>query len=179
MTEKELIQACKQNNRKAQRLLYERLAPKMFGVCKRYVRNEADVEDVLLKGFYKVFSNLCQYSYQGSFEGWVRRIMVNESLSFLRQNKKRMGFSLVSVEEQYHLETSTNADDKLLEGDVLQLLDELPQGYRTVFNLYAIEGYGHREIAEMLGVSINTSKSQLLKARRMLQKLLIACRQEL
>ncbi len=172
MEEQYIIQACKQNDRRAQRQLYERFAPKMFGVCRRYIRNETDVEDVLLKGFFKVFSNIQQFQGQGSFEGWVRRIMVNESLMFLRKKKNLSTLSVVELNEQIDKPTEMNPESKIREGEILKLLDHLPVGYRTVFNLYAIEGYGHKEIAELLNVSINTSKSQLLKARRMLQKML-------
>ena len=171
VTENELIQACKKGNRKAQKQVYERFAAKMFGVCRRYIRNEADVEDTLLNGFFKVFSKIDKFEGKGSFEGWIRRIMVNESLMFLRKKNRSMHL-YVEVEEQYDLQTEDTADRKLAEGDILCLLDDLPTGYRTVFNLYAIEGYSHKEIAEQLGVSVNTSKSQLLKARKMLQKLL-------
>lgn len=171
VTENELIQACQKGDRKAQKQLYERLAAKMFGVCRRYIRNEADVEDTLLKGFFKVFSNIHRFEGKGSFEGWVRRIMVNESLMWIRKQKRSLHL-YVEVETQHDLKTAETADQKIAADDILCLLDELPIGYRTVFNLFAIEGFSHKEIAEQLGVSINTSKSQLLKARKMLQKLL-------
>ncbi len=172
MTEQELIQACKLGNRRAQRNMYERYAAKMFGVCRRYIKNEADVEEVLLTGFYKVFSKLEQFQERGNFEAWIRRIMVNESLMFLRKNKKDR-YLYVEVDTQSHLTDHQTADQKVAADDILSLLDHLPPGYRSIFNLYAIEGYKHREIAEMLGISINTSKSQLIKARKMLQKLLL------
>ncbi len=172
MNENALIKSCLSGDRTAQRMMYERFAAKMFGVCRRYIKNEADVEEVLLNGFYKVFSNLAKFSHKGSFEGWIRRIMVNEALMFIRKQNKVSNLQLVGLADYQHPASPQMPDRKIQEDDILCLLDDLPPGYRTVFNLYAIEGYSHKEIAEKLGVSVNTSKSQLLKARRMLQELL-------
>ena len=173
MIEAQLIRACKEGDRMAQKKLYELMAAKMFGLCRRYIKEEADVEDVLLKGFYKMFNKLEQYSGEGNFEGWVRKIMVNEALMFLRKQKSNIHLHIATIEDEaYRLPDQKKADEALAENEILKLLDLLPDGYRTVFNLYAIEGYSHKEIAEQLEVSINTSKSQLLKARRMLQDLI-------
>lgn len=172
MTEEQLIAQCNAGNRNAQRLFYERFAPAMFGVCRRYVQNQTDAEDVLVTGFYKVFSNLPQFEGKGSLDGWIRKIMVNEALTFIRQQNAKKNINWDELDTTYQGHANEYSDDKLNEKEILQLLHHLPPGYRTVFNLYAIEGYSHEEIAEMLQVSINTSKSQLLKARRMLQKLL-------
>jgi len=169
LTEQQIIEACKQNDRKAQNLLYQKYAPKFFGVCRRYIKNERDAEDVLINGFFKVFSKMEQYSGQGNFEGWMRRIMVTESLMFLR--KYNMNLSYEMKEEDAVFDKAP--DDSLLESDVMKLLDYLPVGYRTIFNLFAIEGYTHKEIGERLSISINTSKSQLIKARKKLKELLI------
>ncbi len=169
MTDAELIDLCRRENRKAQKLLYERFAPKMFGVCKRYVKVKEDAEDAMINGFYKVFSNIRSFKSKGSFEGWIRRIMVNECLMFLRkQNNFKMTVEISNVE----MKSNITAQDKLQENDILNLLNKLPTGYRTVFNLYVIEGYKHREIAEILGISINTSKSQLILAKDRMRKLL-------
>lgn len=172
MTEEQLITQCIAGNRNAQRLLYERFAPAMFGVCRRYVQNQTDAEDVLVTGFYKVFAHLHGFEGKGSLEGWIRRIMVNEALAFIRQQNAKKNLTWDELDPTYQAHANEQTDDKLNEAEILQLLHHLPPGYRTVFNLYAIEGYGHEEIADMLQISINTSKSQLLKARRMLQKLL-------
>lgn len=174
MTETQLIAACKKGNRKAQRILYERYAAKMFGVCRRYIYNEADVEDTLLNAFYKVFANIHTFEDKGSFEGWIRRIVVNESLMFLRKKKRMSTLYIEMSDKEIEVPTAAKAQEDLQEADILKLLDELPDGYRTVFNLYVIEGYKHREIADMLNISINTSKSQLIKARKMLRDLLQA-----
>lgn len=141
----------------------------MFGVCRRYIKNEQDAEDVMINGFFKVFTKIEQFNDKGSFEGWIRRIMVNESLMFLR--KYNMNLSIEIHENQ--AVTEMEPDTAIREEDILKLLDLLPIGYRTVFNLYVIEGYAHKEIAEKLGVSINTSKSQLIKARKKLQQLIL------
>ena len=169
MTEKELIEQCKRENRKAQQLLYDRYAPKMFGVCKRYLRTREDAEDILIEGFYKVFCHLKNFKGKGSFEGWIRRIMVNECLMQLR---KKHNFKMSIEVSNLELKTDVNAQDRLQEQDIMALLSTLPTGYRTIFNLYVIEGYKHREIAELLGISINTSKSQLILAKEKMRKLI-------
>lgn len=170
MTEEDLIKGCKANDRKAQKALYDQYGPILMAICKRYVRQTEDAEDVLLEAFYKIFSNINQYEGKGSFEGWMKRISVNESLMFLR---KRHNFN-ISLESN-HLNISSDeysVEEQLFESDILDVLDTLPTGYRTVFNLYVIDGMKHREIAEELGISINTSKSQLIQAKRRLASLL-------
>lgn len=168
MTEEQLIIKCLDNDRKAQKELYGRYSNTMFGVCRRYIKSDMDAEDVMIQGFYKVFTKLSQFKREGSFEGWIRRIMVNESLMYLR--KFNMNLSIERVKEESSKEAS--AEDRMAETEILALLDKLPSGYRTVFNLYAIEGYSHKEIAAQLGISVNTSKSQLIKARKKLQSYL-------
>lgn len=169
MNEQELIEGCKRQDREAQKELYERYAPFMLGLCRRYVKNAADAEDVMIEGFFKILTRIDQYSGDGSFEGWMRRIMVNESLMFLRKVVNQQH----KVElENVQIPTGEKAMENLKEADILQLLNQLPNGYRTVFNLYVIEGYKHREIAEILDISINTSKSQLILAKKRMQELL-------
>lgn len=168
MTELELIEACRNGDRHAQKLLYDRYSPKMNGVCMRYCKNREDAEDVLIEGFFKVLTHLHQYKGAGSFEGWIRRIMVNESLMFLR---KRHNFRLTVEISNVELKTNLSIEDELMAADILALLDKLPTGYRTIFNLYVLEGYKHREIADLLGISINTSKSQLILAKKRMRKL--------
>ncbi|GAA4358086.1 RNA polymerase sigma factor [Hymenobacter saemangeumensis] len=170
MTEAELIAACIRGEHRAQRQLYDQLAGLMLTVCRRYLKRREDAEEALLMGFAKMFKALPNYRFEGSFEGWVRRIMVNESLMLLRQKESM----LVSMEDFAQPEnlatTAATADTQLQAEDLMSLLADLPTGYRTVFNLYALEGFGHQEIAEMLGISEGTSKSQLSKARAMLQR---------
>jgi len=143
----------------------------MFGVCKRYARSREDAEDILLEGFFKVFKNIHQFQGAGSFEGWIRRIMVNESLMFLR---KKHNFQLTVEVSNIEIKTEINAEQDLIAEDILNMLNKLPTGYRTVFNLYVLEGYKHREIADILGISINTSKSQLILAKKRLRSMLKA-----
>lgn len=173
-TDDQLIKLCVQGNRKAQRYLYDKYAAKMFGLCRRYLSVDADAEEAVYSGFYKIFSNISQFRAEGDFEAWMRRIIVNECLLFLRSKKTKKYIDTVELQQNGSLlKTSAyHADDSIRESDILKLLEGLPAGYRTVFNLYAIEGYKHSEIATMLNISINTSKSQLLKARKMLQQMI-------
>lgn len=166
-TEAQLITALKRGESRAHKIVYERFAGKMLAVCTRYCANRDDAEEVMLDGFMRVFEKIGQFREDGSFEGWVRRIMVTESLMFLRRNKQwrqEIPIDEVTVEPDYEW-----ADTAVHENDLLKMVNQLPDGYRTVFNLYAIEGYAHAEIAEMLGISEGTSKSQLSRARTLLQ----------
>ena len=168
MTEQEIIQGCRQKNRKAQQALYDKYSPKMFGICKRYVKRYEDAEDVLVDALFKVMTKIDMFSGNGSFEGWIRRIVVNESLMHLRKNNN---FKLTVELNNIDIKTEVSIEDDLAAEDILKLLAKLPTGYRTVFNLYVVEGFKHREIAEQLGISINTSKSQLILAKKKLQAL--------
>ena len=169
VTEKDLIQACIKKDRRAQKLLWDRHSPKMFGIAKRYVKTPEDAEDILIEAFVKVFKNITSFKGEGSFEGWIRRIVVNECLMFLR---KKHNFNMTVEIKNIEVKNDITIEDKLAANDILKMLDALPTGYRTVFNLYVLEGYKHREIAEILGISINTSKSQLILAKKRMQQLL-------
>ncbi|MBO9573321.1 MAG: sigma-70 family RNA polymerase sigma factor [Chitinophagaceae bacterium] len=152
-----------------QKELYDRFAGKMYSVCLRYANNADDAQDLLQEGFIKVFKNLHRFRAEGSFEGWVRRVFVNSSIEHFR--KKSIQLSKVSEKEEDTIgDSDISALDSLAEKDIIRLIQELSPGYRTVFNLYAIEGYSHKEIAEQLGISEGTSKSQLARARSILQK---------
>ncbi len=165
--ESKLVKQCKRGNQAAQRELYERFAPQMLSVCRRYVKTTEDAEEVLSNAFIKVFRKIDQFSGKGPLGGWIRRIMVNESLNYIRYQKNLF----VEIEEENHREVAHEQLQEKIDSDyLLQLISELPLGYRTVFNLFALEGYGHKEIAEKLGISENTSKSQLSKARQQLQQ---------
>ena len=168
--EKVLIKRAIAGKTEAQRILYETHAPKMLSVCRQYIRDLQFAEDVMINGFVKVFNHLHTFRFEGSFEGWIRRIMVREAISFLRK-KQFVVFDDETFEHQNQPEVgfSSNLDVEYIQ----VLIDELPEGYKMVFVLYAIEGYKHQEIAEMLNISESTSKSQLFKARRLLQKKLI------
>ncbi len=171
MTESELMEGCIALDPRAQKKLYDRYAPKMLGVCRRYIGAKEDAEDALSEGFFKVFTHINQFNRAGSFEGWIRRIMVNESLMFLR---KKGNLKIEAAPEWETLDHSVpvSVEHELAAADILKLLEKLPVGYRTVFNLYVIEGYKHIEIAELLNISIHTSKSQLVQAKERLRRLL-------
>jgi len=166
--QKQLIKKSIKGDQQAQKLLYEKFSPKMLGVCRQYIKDLHFAEDVMVNGFVKMFNHLGSYQYKGSFEGWVRSIMVRESISFLRK-KQFVVYDDDAVEVRE--EVLGPISDGLLDMEYVQhLIDGLPEGYKAVFLLYAIEGYGHKEIAEMLAISEGTSKSQLFKARKMLQE---------
>ena len=163
--EKELIQFAVENNRQAQQQLYTQFSPKMLSVCRQYIKDIHQAEDIMITAFMKVFVNLKNFENKGSFEGWIRRIMVNECISFIRVNKK-----VKYIEDETYLEESfNNIESKFSIDDIQFLIDGLPEGYKMVFNLFAIEGFKHNEIASLLGISEGTSKSQLSHARKMLQ----------
>jgi RNA polymerase sigma factor (sigma-70 family) len=163
----ELIADLQKGDPKAQKAVYDCYSAKMLGVCLRYLKNEMDAEEVMITGMVKVFQNAGSYEGKGNFEGWVRRIVVNEALMFLR---KKEPLHLAVEKEHFQLAAQETADTALNEAELLALLHELPAGYRAVFNLYAVEGYSHKEIADMLQITEGTSKSQLSKARNLLQK---------
>ena len=164
----EIIQACRAGDRIGQKALYDKYASRMMGICMRYCKQREDAEDVLCNGMYRIMTKIDQYTGSGNFEGWMKRVMINECLMHLR--KKKIRFE--EVEEHHHLtSTDISIEDVMIYEDVLRLLDYLPMGYRTVFTLYVIEGYKHKEIAEELGISINTSKSQLILAKKRLQEI--------
>ena len=170
MTEDELIRGCLKGNGSCQKEIFYRFAGRMLGVCHRYARNSADAEDILQDAFIKVFDKIYQFKSEGSFEGWIRRIVVNTALkkySLRRYEKEVIGYE-ISDRDENEMEPSAYAH--LTEKELLELINSLPDGYRIIFNLYVIEGYQHDEIAEMLGIQPGTSRSQLVKARNMLQK---------
>ncbi|PKG49864.1 RNA polymerase sigma factor [Olleya sp. 1-3] len=163
--ETKLVKKAAQNNREAQHVLFEMHAPKMLSVCRYYVKNLQHAEEVMLNGFLKVFTNLKNFRGEGSFEGWIRRIMVRESISFLRQKK-----TIQFVDDDYeHVEIQDESSQQYDVAQLQELIDNLPEGYKMVFVMYAIEGYKHAEIAKLLNISEGTSKSQLFKARKLLQ----------
>ncbi|OIV41964.1 RNA polymerase sigma factor [Flavobacterium johnsoniae] len=163
--ETEVIKLAVENNRQAQQQIYSRFSPKMLSVCRQYIKDIQLAEDVMITAFMKVFTNLSKFENKGSFEGWIRRIMVNECISYLRVQKK-----VKFAEDEFFVEESFNEIDSQFTVEQIQfLIDALPDGYKMVFNLYAIEGYKHNEIAKMLGINEGTSKSQLSHARKMLQ----------
>lgn len=165
--EETLIKRCVKREHKAQKALYDQFASKMMGVCRRYLSNLEEAEEALSNGFIKVFTNLEGYESKGSFEGWIRKIMVRECLMYIRSKKTFVEYT--DQIEKHDTQIAFGADLELDKEELMTLIDELPDGYRTVFNMYAIEGYKHQEIATMLNISESTSKTQLLRARKLLQ----------
>ncbi len=172
MDESLLIARCRQQDKKAQRALYDAYAERLMPVCLRYVKNLPDAEDALLNGFYKFFHTLSSFEYNGagSIYTWLKKIVVNECLMLLRKRP-----SIKWEDEETAAEAALNIDIfyALEAKEIFMLIAALPDGYRTVFNLYAVEGYSHKEIANLLSIAEGTSKSQLSKAKALLQKVLI------
>jgi RNA polymerase sigma-70 factor (ECF subfamily) len=177
VTDEELIAGCLRDEAACQKELFDRYAGRLLGVCHRYARNKSDAEDILQDAFIKIFEKLKQFRGQGSFEGWMRKIVVNTALkkyTLLRYQKEMNG---MDTAEQFDRGTSESVHAQLGEKDLIRLINNLPDGYRLVFNLYVMEGYQHEEIAEMLNIQPGTSRSQLVKARLMLQKQIIKLEQ--
>lgn len=176
--EKQIIDLAIANNRQAQKQIYDQFSPKMLGVCRNYISDIHHAEDILLTGFMKVFSNLKKFEHKGSFEGWIRRIMIYECIDFIRAKKNHIvhqnneDFIVSEKESSYEME------DFAID-DIQYLIDNLPDGFKMVFNLYAIEGFKHHEIATMLKISEGTSKSQLSHARKLLQHQLFELKKRL
>lgn len=169
--EDELIKGCLKRDRNAQQQLYDLYSSKMYALCYRYVRHAMEAEDVLVMAFTKIFDRIEQFKGEGSFEGWMRRVMVNEALTHLR--KSRAMYVETDLEQADREPDYDRLSDHLEAEDLQKMIQELPPGYRLVFNMYAIDGYSHKEIAEQLGINENTSKSQLSRARTYLQKILL------
>lgn len=164
----EIIYKCREGNSGAQTALYRLFSAKMYGVCLRYAKDTGEAEDILQEGFLRVFTKINQFEFKGSFEGWMRRIMVNTALEKFRKHDR-----LYPVEEMKIYESTEFVEEtisSITAGDLMRIIQELPPRYRMVFNLFAIEGYSHLEISEMMNISEGTSKSNLSRARVILQK---------
>jgi RNA polymerase sigma factor (sigma-70 family) len=163
-----IINGCRDRNPLAQKELYETFKSKMFGICLRYAGNYDDAQDILQDGFLKVFEKIDQFGFKGAFEGWVRRIMVNTALERFRTNYQVININdnLKEVDHEHTGDFTSDIDAR----ELMRFVQELSPKYRMVFNLYAIEGYSHKEIGEMLGISEGTSKSNLSRARDILQE---------
>ncbi len=167
IAETDLIAGCLNGERRMQEELYRRFSPRMYGVCLRYASNSEEAQDILQEGFIKIFKKLDSFRSEGSFEGWIRRIFVNTAIEHFRRRKY---LTPVTEKEENTIEGNyTSVLDELAEKDILALVQELSPGYRTVFNMYVVEGYTHKEIADTLGISEGTSKSQLSRAKVILQ----------
>jgi len=170
--EEDIIEGCRKKKRKAQKKLYRMFYRPMLGICMRYASSMAEAEDVVMEGFMNVFGKIQTYKSTGPFEAWMQRIFVNTAIDNFRKNKKLKNISYYDDASRIN-GAELNLPDNLTTELILNTVQKLPEGYRMVFNLYAIEGYSHKEIAEKLFISVNTSKTQLLKARKYLKRLLL------
>jgi RNA polymerase sigma factor (sigma-70 family) len=171
LTDTELIKGCIKGDGHCQKTLFNRYASPLLGVCQRYARNKEDAEDILQDSFIKIFGKLEQFKGEGSFEGWMRRVVVNTALKKYTVSRYTKEFSVEQIFElAENASTESTSFSHLSEKDLLTLINNLPDGYRLIFNLYVIEGYQHDEIAHMLGIQASTSRSQLVKARQLLQR---------
>lgn len=172
MTEEAILQGCLKNDAVAQRELYNKYSPKMLAVCYRFAHNREDAEDMLQDGFIKVFSQIHTFENRGAFEGWIRRIIVHTCINILKRNKKFN--ESVDLVHATGLQIRDESVPSIIQAkQVVECIRMLPMGYRTVLNLYAIEGYSHREIAKMLGIEESTSRSQYTRAKVMLEEILV------
>jgi RNA polymerase sigma factor (sigma-70 family) len=172
LSEEEIFKGCLRKDRKYQEILYRRYAHKMYVICQGYTRDKEVAQDILQDGFVKVFMKIASFDPENSLEGWVRRVMTNTAIDYFRQSKKLNNF--IELEEQHSQETADDEVNKKINVDeILYYLDKLPEGARMIFNLYAIEGYSHKEIASQLNISEGTSKSQFSRARSLIKTYLI------
>lgn len=168
--EKKLVRLCKQKSNKAFNKLYDNYAPVLFAICLRYAADKSEAEDILQESFIKIFNNIKRYKSQGSFEGWLKRVTVNTALNYLRTRKRLLYSDEKDKEMNQFIDDKIDAVSQMSENEILNCIQDLPAGYRTIFNMYVIEGYKHAEIAKILNISVNTSRTQLIKARKALQK---------
>jgi len=176
-SQEQIIEGCLKNNRQTQKVLYNMYASKFLGVCMRYAKDRQEAEDILQDGFLKIFGRISQYSGLGSFEGWMKRIIVNTALTNYRQNLKHYYKQSIDDINESDIELNIAEYDYSLE-ELLKVIQNLPPGYRMVFNMYAIEGFQHKEIAEMMGVDVTTSKSQYSRAKKLLRTKLESLKKE-
>ncbi|MFK7970182.1 MAG: RNA polymerase sigma factor [Bacteroidia bacterium] len=173
---RDLVTRCQKCDRTAQHTLYTRYAPDLLAVCYRYAKDRDEAEDILQEGFVKIFQKIARYEFQGSFEGWMRRIVVNTAIDHIRRNKKRQ--LETDIDEAREVFVAEGAIGQLELEYLYEIIQELPPGYRLVFNLYAIEGYSHKEIGEQMGITESTSRSQYTRARALLMKRICEDRME-
>jgi RNA polymerase sigma factor (sigma-70 family) len=176
LDELQIIEGCAKHNRKAQQMLYDKYSRFLLGICMRYAEDKAEAEDILQDSFLKIFFSIKDFSGTGSFAGWLRKVAVNTAITHYHKNLKHRYH--IEIEEYVSVETGTSSfEESLFSSEELYIvMNELPTGYRMVFNLYAVEGYKHKEIAEMLGIDTNTSKSQYSRAKAVLRNKLVKLR---
>jgi len=167
---KDIIEGCVRGEKRSQDLLYRKFASLLYGICLRYAKNKMEAEDVLQEVYVKIYNNISSYHHDGSFEGWLRRIAVNTSITYYRKNLKHAFQEDIDDVVQHKNDPVQFDDLDFTQEELMNCIGKLPTGYKTVFNLYVIEGFMHKEIADMLNIDVNTSKSQLSRAKSHLQK---------
>jgi RNA polymerase sigma factor (sigma-70 family) len=172
-SDQEIIEGCARHERKAQRLLYQKYSRKLMGMCLRYAANRAEAEDILQESFIKIFFAIRNFSGSGSFEGWLKKITVNTAITYYHSNQKFRHYTEIGEYTGSEPENNGFDESQFTAEELMNVLNELPAGYRIVFNLYAIEGYMHKEIADMLGIDAGTSKSQYSRARAVIREKLV------
>lgn len=165
-----IIERCKKFERKAQKELYDIYSPVLFGICLRYAKSKHEAEDMLQEGFIKILTKITDFKGDGSFEGWMRRIVVNTAISMYHKNKKHNDIYEIDEINETEIKGYTFEDTDYTQDELFKIIDALPEGYKMVFNLYAIEGYKHKEIADMLNINQNTSKSQYSRAKEKIRQ---------
>jgi len=171
-SESDLINGCIKGDAQMQRLLYDQFSAKMYGVCLRYAENTEDANDVMQEGFIKVYKSLSKFRAEGSFEGWIRRIFINTSIEHFRKKVKL--YNVTEIQENTIEDSELDVLDSLATKDILNIINKLSPGYKQVFNMHVVEGYSHKEIADLLGITEGTSKSQLARAKGVLKKMIEA-----
>ena len=175
--EQQIIEGCLKNSRKAQKMLYDKYASKFLGMCMRYAKDRLEAEDILQEGFLKIFGRISQFSGLGSFEGWMKRIIVNTAITNYRQNLKHYYKQHIDEVNESDIDATFSESEYSLE-ELLKVIQALPPGYKMVFNMFAIEGFQHKEIAEMMGIDVTTSKSQYSRAKKLLREKLAELKKE-
>ena len=177
LSEQQIIEGCLKNNRNTQKMLYEMYSSKFLGMCMRYAKDKQEAEDILQDGFLKIFGRISQFSGTGSFEGWMKRIIINTAITNYRQNLKHYYKQSIDDTNESDFETN-NIEQEYSLDELLKVVQELPPGYRMVFNMFAIEGFQHKEIAQMMSIDVTTSKSQYSRARKLLRTKLAELKKE-
>ncbi len=172
-TDIEIIERCKQGNKKAQKQLYKQYAASMYAICMRYASSKDEAEDILQEGFIKIFTNISAYEEKGMFESWLKRIFINTAITIYHKNRKHRFHLDIDEAQDYLMPSTERENNTLTQEELLKIINSLPEGYRMVFNLFAIEGLKHKEIADLMNIDENTSKSQYSRARKIIQKKII------
>ncbi|MCB0760624.1 MAG: RNA polymerase sigma factor [Flavobacteriales bacterium] len=167
---REIIEGCKRKDRRYQDELYRKYSAMLFGLCLRYTKSREEAEDVLQEGLVKIYKSIGSYSMSNSFEGWMRRIVINTAITHYRKNLKHAYHEDITEMSHNSVSTPDDFSNEFSREELLNVINKLPDGYRIVFNMYVVEGYKHKEISEILGIDINTSKSQLSRAKKYLQR---------